>query len=87
MVESYIDPMSQSALELSDSITLPSRPEVLVLIGAEMERPTPNLGKIVAMLNLDAALFGAILQVVNSPYFGLKTTVTSMKHAVILLVG
>ncbi len=85
MAESYIDPLSQSALELSDSVTLPSRPEVLELIAEEMEQASPDLEKVVATLNLDAALFGAILQVVNSPYFGLKTTVTSIKHAVMLL--
>lgn len=50
-----------------------------------MESASPDINRVIATISDDAGLYGAVLQVVNSPYFGLKVTVTSIKQAVMLL--
>lgn len=77
--------VSQSALDLTSSINLPPRPDVLNTFTEEMESSNPDADRIVDTIKKDASLYGSVLQVVNSPFFGLKVTVTSVKQAVMLL--
>lgn len=58
--------VSQSALDLTSSINLPPRPDVLNTFTEEMESSNPDADRIVDTIKKDASLYGSVLQVVNS---------------------
>jgi HD-like signal output (HDOD) protein len=64
---------------------IPPRPQVLVSLGNEMNREEPNLKLIAAQISGDVGLSAAVLKTVNSPYFGLKSKISSVTQAVSLL--
>ncbi len=73
------------AREIANNIKIPPRPEVLIAFSQETKKAEPKAAKIVNVLKADVSLCSAILQLVNSPVFGLRSKVTSIDHAFSLL--
>jgi HD-like signal output (HDOD) protein len=64
---------------------LPSLPSLYVEIMAELNRDEPDLEKVGEIISQDLAITAKVLQIVNSPYFGLMQEIQSPARAVGLL--
>lgn len=64
---------------------IPPQPEVLVEITRRLKADQPDLASIAALIKSDVALYSVVLKTINSPYYGLKVSVTSIEHAISLL--
>lgn len=71
--------------ELIKDVVIPPRPEVLIKVSEEAKSSDPNLPSVVEALTTDVSLSGAILQVVNSPFYGLRNKISSVQQAANLL--
>lgn len=61
---------------------LPSLPRVYAELTALMAKAEPSVEEIAEVVERDAAMSAKILQLVNSAYFGIAQSTTSVKHAV-----
>ena len=52
---------------------------------SEVQKPEPEFGKMAEIIGHDPALSYRVLRLVNSAAFGLRTEVTSIKHALLIL--
>src|SRR5512145_2510432 len=64
---------------------LPTLPGVAVKILQAMQRDTPSLKEISDIISTDTSLSAKVLQVVNSPFYGLATKISSVSHAMTYL--
>lgn len=75
----------KAAQQLLKGITVPPQPQIMVDLQMEMAKPDVSMDTITAIITKDVGLAGCILKVVNSPYFGLRNKITSIKQALSLL--
>lgn len=75
----------QKAQDLAQEISVPPRPEVLIKVATEAKKENPRIDSIADALAEDASLSSAVLQVVNSPLYGLPRKITSIRQSVSLL--
>ena len=73
------------AMAKIQGLQVPSPPALLLNISNELTKPEPDKNKIITLINEDIALSGKILQIVNSPAYGLRNKVKSVEHATNLL--
>jgi HD-like signal output (HDOD) protein len=81
------------ALELSaeqirqvlQGISVPPQPQIMVDLQMEQVMPSPDLKNIAKLIGQDPGLSGALLKIVNSPFFGLANRIASIQQAVNLL--
>ena len=66
-------------------ISVPPQPQIMVDLQMEQYMPEPDLGAIARLISHDPGLSGALLKIVNSPYFGLTNRIVSIRQAVNLL--
>ncbi len=64
---------------------LPSLPIVYQDLMAELQSPEPSIKKAARIVSQDIGMVTKILQMVNSAFFGLRTTVSNPEQAVLLL--
>ncbi|MDC7830503.1 MULTISPECIES: HDOD domain-containing protein [Pseudomonas] len=64
---------------------MPPQPQIMVDLQLEQLMPSPDLKVISRLIGQDPGLSGALLKLVNSPYFGLSNRITSIQRAVNLL--
>nr|WP_199796449.1 HDOD domain-containing protein [Pseudomonas mendocina] len=64
---------------------MPPQPQIMVDLQFEQVMPNPDLKAISRLISQDPGLSGALLKIVNSPYFGLVNKVSSIQRAVNLL--
>ena len=64
---------------------LPTLPGVAIRILQAMRRDPPNLREISEIIASDAPLSAKVLQVVNSPFYGLSNRITSVHQAMVYL--
>ncbi|MBD9413790.1 HDOD domain-containing protein [Pseudomonas sp. PDM16] len=64
---------------------MPPQPQIMVDLQMEQVMPNPDLRSIAKLISQDPGLSGALLKIVNSPYFGLANKVSSIQRAVNLL--
>ncbi|HXA47126.1 MAG TPA: HDOD domain-containing protein [Burkholderiaceae bacterium] len=64
---------------------IPPRPQVLISLSDEMNQDEPDLKLIARQIGGDVGLAGAVLKMVNSPFFGLTKKISSVTQAVSLL--
>ena len=79
------DDQNQRADRIAESIIIPPTPEALCVIAREQKQEEPNLKTVIEILKKDVGIYSAILQVVNSPFMGVRNKVTSIDQAVMLL--
>lgn len=65
--------------------SVPSLPTVYLAIMAEMRQEEPSGERIGELVAKDAGMSAKLLQLVNSPYFGVRMAVSAPSHAVQLL--
>lgn len=70
---------------MPDNLIIPSCPEILLELNAEIMKEEPDIQAISDLINKDVGLFGSLLATVNSPALGLKQTVESIPQAIMLL--
>ena len=66
-------------------ISVPAQPQIMVDLQMEQHMPDPDLDVIARLISQDPGLSGALLKIVNSPYYGLSNKIASIKRAVDLL--
>lgn len=66
-------------------ILIPPQPDILTFINHELEKEDPNINKISDKVMEDGGLYSSILKLINSPYFGMRTEITSISHAISLI--
>ena len=72
----------QQALQ---GISVPPQPQIMVELQREQYMPDPDLEVIARLISQDPGLSGALLKIVNSPYYGLSNKIASIQRAVNLL--
>jgi HD-like signal output (HDOD) protein len=75
----------KSALAKIQGLQVPSPPALLLSISNELTKPNPDKKKIISQINEDIAISGKVLQIINSPAYGLRNKVKSVEHATNLL--
>jgi HD-like signal output (HDOD) protein len=71
---------------IAQEIGIPPCPEVLTRYSAEMRQDVPDLRKLGALIGTDIALSAALLKIVNSPFYGLRTGATTA-HQALSIIG
>jgi HD-like signal output (HDOD) protein len=66
-------------------ISVPPQPQIMVDLQMEQVMPNPDLRAIAKLISQDPGLSGALLKLVNSPFFGLTNRIASIQQAVNLL--
>ncbi|MGF6593256.1 HDOD domain-containing protein [Pseudomonas sp. 2835] len=66
-------------------ISVPPQPQIMVDLQFEQYMPDPDLEVIAKLISQDPGLSGALLKLVNSPYYGLTNKIASIQRAVNLL--
>ncbi|WP_167360446.1 HDOD domain-containing protein [Pseudomonas anguilliseptica] len=64
---------------------MPPQPQIMVDLQMEQVMPNPDLRAIAKLIGQDPGLSGALLKLVNSPFFGLTNRIASIQQAVNLL--
>ncbi|WP_442114388.1 HDOD domain-containing protein [Pseudomonas sp. NUPR-001] len=64
---------------------MPPQPQIMVDLQFEQYMPDPDLEVIAKLISQDPGLSGALLKLVNSPYYGLTNKIASIQRAVNLL--
>ncbi len=81
-------PTSLSAEQIQKAlqgISVPPQPQIMVDLQMEQVMPSPDLRTIAKLISQDPGLSGALLKIVNSPFFGLTNRIASIQQAVNLL--
>lgn len=78
-------PQSEQAAIAVSLIEIPPFPAVALKTLQLISNASSHLSKISEMLSADPVLSGEVLRVVNSPFFGIRTEVTSVLQATVLL--
>jgi len=71
--------------QVLQGISVPPQPQIMVDLQMEQVMPSPDLRAIAKLISQDPGLSGALLKVVNSPFFGLANRIASIQQAVNLL--
>ena len=66
-------------------ISIPARPEVLIQVTEAFKKNEVDFSVIAQLITKDISLSAAILQVINSPFFGMRTKISSIQQAIALL--
>lgn len=67
------------------NIEIPPRPVILERISAEMRKDEPDFQRISNAISTDVSLSAGLIKSANSPYFGIRRKVRSVKEALIVL--
>ncbi len=70
---------------LLKGITIPPQPQIMVDLHMEMAMADVNLDSIAGIISKDVGVSGCVLKVVNSPFFRLRSQITSISQALNLL--
>ena len=76
---------SEQIQQVLQGISVPPQPQIMVDLQIEQVMPDPDLATIAKLISQDPGLSGALLKIVNSPYFGLTNKISSIQRAVNLL--
>lgn len=80
-----IDLDPSQAEEILRGIRIPPQPQILIDLQMEMAMPDFALGDIANLIARDVGLSGNVLKTINSPFFGMKSKITSIPQAISLL--
>jgi HD-like signal output (HDOD) protein len=75
----------QEAEQVLSGICIPPCPAILTKLIQALRGDEPNFGKISQLISEDASLSAAMLQTVNSAFYGLRVKATTVQQAIILL--
>jgi HD-like signal output (HDOD) protein len=75
----------QDIQQILRGITIPSPPQIITDIQAEISQPAPNFTTISALIAGDVGLAGSVLKTANSPFYGGGGRIASISQAVMIL--
>ncbi len=75
----------QHAKDIVKKISLPSQPTIVIEVNKEMQEQNPDFRRIAALVSKDAAMSAKVINVINSPFFGLSRKVDSIIQALTLM--
>lgn len=73
------------AQQILKGIIIPPQPQVMVDLCMDMYSPKVSMEHLAGIISKDVGISGAVLKVINSPYFGLRSKITSIQQALSLL--
>lgn len=71
--------------KLLQQIKIPPAPEILRDLNVAIQKDEPDLSEITKIIQKDTGISGLVIKTVNSPLFGLRNKVNSIRQAVTLL--
>ena len=71
--------------KLISSIEIPSRPIILLKINEEVTKPEPDFKAIISLIYKDLAMTAKMIQIANSPFFGVRYKVNTVDRALSVL--
>ena len=79
-------PSVEAMLESSmQDIGIPPRPEILDRIRSEIKKDEPDFNRITHIISSDVSLSASLIKTANSPYFGNRGRVRSVREALMIL--
>jgi HD-like signal output (HDOD) protein len=66
-------------------IGIPPRPSILDHITSEMQKEVPNFNHLSNLISADVGLSAGLIKITNSPFFGFRSRVRSVKEALMVL--
>lgn len=75
----------EATSEILGSVRIPSAPAVFMDLHELMQRDEPDIEAVAATIARDPGLSALVLKTLNSPFFGLRTEVKSIRQATVLL--
>ena len=66
----------------AQAVSIPSCPRILIDLGQETRKPEPDLRKIEALVAKDMGLLATLLKTVNSPFYGLRSKIATVRQAI-----
>jgi HD-like signal output (HDOD) protein len=79
------EPADDVAERLAGELKIPPCPGILADFSAEARKDEPDTRRLVQLIATDAGLSAAILQTVNSPFYGMATKATDVRQALAIL--
>ena len=73
------------AKDIVKKISLPAQPTIVVEVNKEMREQDPNFQRIAKLVSKDASMSAKVINVINSPFFGLSRKVDSIIQALTLM--
>ena len=70
------------AEKIVQQMAIPPRPQVLITLREETAKRSSNINNIIDAISKDVSLSSAVLQIANSPAFGLRNKIASIHQAV-----
>jgi HD-like signal output (HDOD) protein len=84
-----MQPLSEEKLkqakEIVRKVKIPAQPTIVIELSKEMKQEHPDFKKIGELVSRDAALSARVLNVINSPFFGVSRKVESIVQALTLM--
>jgi len=71
---------------IAREIGIPPCPAILTRFSEEVRQPEPDMRKLATLIGTDIALSAALLKLVNSPFYGLRTKATNA-HQALSIIG
>ena len=71
--------------EVLRGIEIPSPPQLIIDLQTQMMLPGVQVEAIAKVISRDVGISGKVIKLINSPFFGLFSKITSITHAINLL--
>ena len=84
-MQAVIEALNREAEDALTRIGLPPCPAVLAGVVREMRNDDPDFEKLNRLISGDVTLAAAMLKTVNSPFYGLRTKIVSIRQALTML--
>lgn len=81
-----IDTPQDGIDRIAQEIGIPPCPAILARFSVEMGQAEPDMRKLATLIGTDIALSAALLKLVNSPYYGLRSKATTA-HQALSIIG
>ena len=80
-----IELKDKAAEDILGAIKIPPQPEALLKIHRELENKDPSLDFFTDIIGSDVGISSAILRIINSSFYGLRSEINSLHQAISLL--
>ena len=84
-MQAFSEERQKRAEEVVKRVKLPSQPAIVIEINQELGLEAPDFKKIAELVSQDVAISAKVINVVNSPFFGLSRKVESIVQALTLM--
>ncbi len=85
MTQSFNEHRISQAKKIVGKIKLPAQPGIVVEINDELKQEHPDFSRIAKLVSQDASMAARVINVINSPFFGLSQKVSSITQALTLM--